>query len=162
LQIVNQQLKDTDKIKEEYLMQYVARSRRYLGSMESFQRQMYRLLQAHQMEELGKQLKSTQVWADEQARFYADFDEAFLKLYPNFINDFNALLVPEAQIVPKRGELLTTELRIFGLIRLGETDSYQIAKFLGYSLTTIYNYRSRVRNNAAGDKDLFEEKVMAL
>lgn len=162
LQNANQQLQETDKMKEDYLMQYLSRSRRYLGAMESFQRQMYRLLQAHQMEELSKQLKSTQVIADEQAHFYTDFDEAFLKLYPNFINDFNALLLPEARITPKRGELLSTELRIFALIRLGETDSNQIAKFLNYSLTTIYNYRSRVRNNALGDKEQFEEQVMKL
>lgn len=162
LQNANQQLVATDKIKEEYLLQYLSRSRRYLVSMEGLQRQMYRLLQTKQMEELSKQLHSNQLLAEEQAHFFADFDEAFLKLYPNFIADFNALLSPDAQIVPKRGELLTTELRIFALIRLGETDSNQIAKFLGYSLTTIYNYRSRVRNNAVGDKDLFEGKVMKL
>lgn len=161
LQNANLQLHENAKIKEEYIMQYLSRSRRYLGAMESFQRQMYRLLQAHQIEELSKQLKSTQVIADEQAHFYADFDEAFLKLYPSFIKNFNDLLVPEARITPKRGELLNTELRIFALIRLGETDSNQIAKFLGYSLTTIYNYRSRVRNDAL-DKDQFEKKVMML
>lgn len=130
--------------------------------MESFQNHLYRLFQTHQMDELQKQLRSTQVMASEQADFYADFDQAFINLYPNFIRDFNALLVPEARIEPKRGEILTTELRIFALIRLGETDSNKIAKFLGYSLTTIYNYRSRVRNNALGDKDKFEDKVMAL
>jgi len=162
LQNANQKLQGTDKMKEEYFMQYLARSRRYLSAMESFQRQVQRILQSRQMEDVSKQLKSTQLIADEQSHFYADFDEAFLKLYPNFINDFNALLIPEARIIPKRGELLTTELRIFALIRLGETDSNQIAKFLGYSLTTIYNYRSRVRINAIGDKDRFEDKVMAL
>ncbi|MDO4496530.1 MAG: DUF6377 domain-containing protein [Bacteroidales bacterium] len=162
LQAANQQLQSADKVKEEYLMKYLTRSRRYLSAMESFQRQLYRLLQARQTDELAKQLKSNQFMADEQAHFYTDFDEAFLALYPNFIEDFNTLLLPEAQIIPKRGELLTTELRIFALIRLGETDSNQIAKFLGYSLTTIYNYRSRVRNNAIGDKEKFEENVAKL
>ena len=75
---------------------------------------------------------------------------------------FNSLLKPEAQIVPKNGEKLTTELRIFALIKLGIDDSSQIAKFLSYSLTTIYNYRSRVRNNALESKDDFETKVLAL
>lgn len=162
LHIANKRLIETDKMKEEYLLEYLSRSRKYLASMESFQRQLYVLLQTHQMEELSKQLRSTQIMASEQAIFYADFDEAFINLYPNFIKDFNALLIPEARIEPKRGEILTTELRIFALIRLGETDSAKIAKFLGYSLTTIYNYRSRVRNNALGDKDKFEENVMSL
>lgn len=162
LQKFNRDLKAADKVKEEYLMKYLGRCRRYLSSFESYQRQMYKLIQIHQIEELGRQLKSTQVINDEQMQFYRDFDEAFLKLYPNFIERFNALLSPDAQIQPKKGELLTTELRIFALIRLGETDSAQIAKFLNYSLTTIYNYRSRVRNNAIGDKDTFEDEVMNL
>lgn len=158
----NSDLLMAEKVKEEYIMKYLSRCRRYLGSFESYQRQMYKLMQAHQIEELARQLKSTQVINDEQNHFYHDFDEAFLKLYPNFIDRFNALLRPEAQIIPKKGELLTTELRIFALIRLGETDSAQIAKFLNYSLTTIYNYRSRVRNNALGDKETFEDEVMKL
>lgn len=162
LQNFNSELITSDKTKEEYIMKYLSRSRRYLGSLESFQRQMYKLIQAHQLEELARQLKSTQLVNDEQAHFYHDFDDAFLKLYPHFTERFNALLRPDAQIIPKKGELLTTELRIFALIRLGETDSAQIAKFLNYSLTTIYNYRSRVRNNAIVDKDMFEEMVMKL
>lgn len=162
LQSVNKNLRSADKVKEEYIMKYLSRCRRYLGSFESYQRQMYKLMQARQIEELARQLKSTQVINDEQNHFYHDFDEAFLKLYPNFIDRFNALLRPDAQIIPKKGELLTTELRIFALIRLGETDSAQIAKFLNYSLTTIYNYRSRVRNNALSDKENFEEEVMKL
>ena len=68
----------------------------------------------------------------------------------------------EGKIYPKSDELLTTELRIFALIRLGVTDSNRIAHFLGYSLATIYNYRSRIRNKAAGDKEQFEEDVMKL
>ena len=98
----------------------------------------------------------------EFVHFKDDNDELFLNLYPDFIRQFNSLLKPEAQIVPKNGEKLTTELRIFALIKLGIDDSSQIAKFLSYSLTTIYNYRSRVRNNALESKDDFETKVLAL
>ena len=63
---------------------------------------------------------------------------------------------------PKPGELLNTELRIFALIRLGITDSTKIAQFLRYSVTTIYNYRTRVRNKALGERDEFETKVMQI
>lgn len=158
----NQELISADKVKEEYIMRYLSRCRRYLGSFESFQRQMYKLMQTRQLEELARQLKSTAVINDEQEHFYRDFDEAFLNLYPHFIEKFNKLLREDAQILPKKGELLTTELRIFALIRLGETDSAQIAKFLNYSVTTIYNYRSRTRNNALEDKENFENQVMQL
>ena len=121
-----------------------------------------KLVQSRQLEELTRKLKSTDFVEEELEKFYADFDQLFLTLYPNFVEKFNALLKPEAAILPKKGELLTTELRIFALIRMGETDSTKIAKFLNYSLTTIYNYRSRVRNNALGDKETFEQKVMKL
>jgi hypothetical protein len=42
------------------------------------------------------------------------------------------------------------------------TDSNRIAGFLGYSLTTIYNYRSKMRNRALGSKEQFEQNVMNL
>lgn len=162
LKQANGELLKTDKIKEEYLTSYLTRSRRYLASTESLQHQYLKLLQTRQLDELQKLLKSTQMLDDEQTRFYEDFDETFLHLYPNFVEKFNQLLKPDCQIIPKKGELLTTELRIFALIRMGETDSTKIAKFLNYSLTTIYNYRSRIRNNALCDKDLFEQKVIEL
>ena len=162
LQIAYKDLQMSDHLKGDYLMNYLDRSHNYLGSIESIQRQMLKLVQSRQIDELTKKLKSTDFIEEEQEKFYADFDKLFLTLYPNFVEKFNALLKPEAAILPKRGELLTTELRIFALIRMGETDSTKIAKFLNYSLTTIYNYRSRVRNNALGDKETFEQKVMTL
>ena len=162
LQQANKILQQSDQIKGGYLMNYLDRSHNYLGSIESIQRQMLKLVQSRQLEELTRKLKSTDFVEEELEKFYADFDQLFLTLYPNFVEKFNALLKPEAAILPKKGELLTTELRIFALIRMGETDSTKIAKFLNYSLTTIYNYRSRVRNNALGDKETFEQKVMKL
>lgn len=76
--------------------------------------------------------------------------------------DGAVVLCKTTRISPKYGELLTTELRIFALIRLGVTDSSSIAHFLGYSLATVYNYRSKMRNRAKGDKDTFEQQVMNL
>ena len=92
------------------------------------------------------------------AAFYRNFDQTFVTLYPMFVKDFNALLRPECQIIPKQGELLTTELRIFALIRLGIDSSSKIAQLLSYSPNTIYNYRAQIRNHAI-DRDRFEEQV---
>ena len=96
------------------------------------------------------------------AAYYRDFDQTFLALYPTFINDFNALLKPEARIVPKQGEMLTTELRIFALVRLGIDASAKIAQLLRYAPNTIYNYRAQMRNAALTDKDDFERRVRLL
>lgn len=114
------------------------------------------------MGNLFKAIKSEEFVQNERNEFYDEFDKSFLKLFPNFITSFNNLLVEDARIYPKSDELLTTELRIFALIRLGIVDSNKIAHFLGYSLATIYNYRSRLRNKAIGNKDTFEQDVMSL
>ena len=94
--------------------------------------------------------------------FYKIFDESFLRMFPDFVEKFNSLLRPDARFVLQPGESLPSELRIYALIRLGVTDSAQIAKFLHYSPNTIYNYRSRVKNNALGDRSSFETEVQKI
>ncbi len=94
--------------------------------------------------------------------FYRNFDEAFLDIFPNFKEEVQALLVEDTEFATKKGELLNTDLRVLALIRLGITDSQQIASFLHYSASTIYNSRTRMRNLAKGDREHFEEKIAAL
>ena len=74
------------------------------------------------------------------------FDEAFIKLFPDFINEFNSLLKEEEQIEIKKGQLLNKELRIFALIRLGIKHNEIIAQVLGYSVNSIYAYKTKIRN----------------
>jgi hypothetical protein len=98
----------------------------------------------------------------ELEELYLNFDSAFLHIFPDFVSQFNALLQDDASIVLKRDELLNTELRIFALIRLGIEDSSQIAEFLRYSVNTIYNYRSKVKNRSSVSRDDFEDLVKAI
>ena len=165
---VNKELEQTGKIKEVYIARYLDRCVNYLDKLEMYRRSLAKLAMASRIEDLFKAIKSEQFIdaslfiKDERNEFYNEFDKSFLKLFPNFISAFNDLLVEEGRIYPKSDELLTTELRIFALIRLGVVDSNKIAHFLGYSLATIYNYRSRMRNRAAGHKERFEQDVMNL
>lgn len=159
---VNEELMLTGKIKEVYIARYLDRCVSYLDKLESYRRSLAKLAMASRIDDLFKAIKSEQFIRDERREFYNEFDKSFLELFPNFISSFNNLLSEEGKIYPKSGEYLTTELRIFALIRLGVTDSNHIANFLGYSLATIYNYRSKMRNKAAGDKDTFEQEVMGL
>lgn len=92
----------------------------------------------------------------------SDFDDAFLELFPDFVAQVKDLLVPEAEIRIKPHERLNTDLRVLALIHLGITDSRQIADFLRYSLSTIYNSRTRMRNLAKGDRNDFEHKIAIL
>ena len=99
---------------------------------------------------------------EELKDFYASFDDTFLLLFPTFVDDFNKLLIESEKVHLKPNERLNTELRIFALIRLGITDSVKIAQFLRYSVTTIYNYRTKARNKAACNRDEFEKYVMQI
>ncbi|MBR2456180.1 MAG: hypothetical protein IKB31_03340, partial [Bacteroidaceae bacterium] len=161
LKFTNEELEQTGKIKEVYIARYLDRCVAYLDKLEQYRRSLAKLAMASRVEDLYTSIKSDQFIRDERKAFYNEFDRSFLDLFPNFIQSFNNLLQEDGRIYPKSGELLTTELRIFALIRLGVTDSNQIAHFLSYSLATIYNYRSKLRNRAL-NKDTFEEEVMKL
>lgn len=160
LQEVNRNLEQTGKIKEVYIARYLDRCVEYLDKLEQYRRSLEKLAMASKTEALFKAIRSDQFLRDERKAFYRDFDHSFLDLFPHFIEDFNNLLVEDGRITVKPGELLNTELRIFALIRLGVTDTNSIAHFLDYSLATVYNYRSKIRNKALGDKDKFEQEVM--
>jgi hypothetical protein len=162
LKTVNEELAQTGKIKEVYIARYLDRCVTYLDRFEQYRRSLTKLAMTSRIEELYKQIKSDEFIRKERKAFYTEFDKAFLEIFPHFIDNFNALLNENERIYPKQGELLSTELRIFALIRLGVTDSNRIANFLGYSLATVYNYRSKMRNRAVADKDLFEKEVMKL
>ena len=157
---MNHTLSEANYIKEEYIGRYMDQCSTYLDKMDLYRRSLNKIAAAGRVEELYKAIKSSQFLDEELKEFYANFDMTFLQLFPNFVEEFNALLTEPMQ--PKPGELLNTELRIFALIRLGITDSTKIAQFLRYSVTTIYNYRTRVRNKALGERDEFETKVMQI
>ena len=93
---------------------------------------------------------------------YTDFDETFLKLFPNFVENYNLLFAPEDRTIPKTEMSLTSEMRIFALIRLGITKPENIAKFLNYSVNTINTYKTRIKNKSSVPNDLFETKIMEI
>ena len=160
LKEMNHTLSEANYIKEEYIGRYMDQCSTYLDKMDLYRRSLNKIAAAGRVEELYKAIKTSQFLDEELKEFYANFDVTFLQLFPNFVDEFNALLTEPMQ--PKPGEQLNTELRIFALIRLGITDSTKIAQFLRYSVTTIYNYRTRVRNKALGEREEFEAKVMKI
>ena len=106
------------------------------------------------------ELVNSEGFKDKQLdELFANFDSAFLHLFPRFVERFNTLLKPEERILLADSRRLNTTVRIFALIRLGIEDSGKIAEFLHYSVNTIYNYRARVKNAALCDRDEFEERV---
>ena len=161
LQEINKELSQASKIKEEYIALYLNQCVIYLDKLDTYRRSLAKLAMASKLDDLFKTIKSEQFIRDERKNFYNEFDKSFLKLFPHFIKSFNDLMSEEGKLCPKSGEILSTELRIFALIRLGINDSSNIAHFLGYSLATVYSYRSKVRSKAL-DKEKFEELVALL
>lgn len=162
LKHVNIELSESNHVKEEYIGRFLGLCSTYIDKLDAYRRMVNKKIMGGQVPELLKATKSSQLMDVELADFYNNFDTAFLHLYPNFVEEFNALLVDEEQIVLKKGELLNTELRIFALIRLGIEDSSKIAELLRYSVNTIYNYRAKVKNKARVSRDDFENQVMKI
>ena len=107
-------------------------------------------------------LNSSNLHDRELKEFYHSFDTTFLNLFPDFVERFNELIEPDKRLVMPAPDTLSTEMRVFALMRLGITESDRIATFLRRSTSTIYNYRVKMRNAAIGDRDKFEEKVMKI
>lgn len=162
LKEANHSIAENSYLKEEYIGRYMDQCSVYLEKMDNYRRSLGKIAATGNVEELYKNIKSSKFIEGELKEFYTNFDNTFLQLFPTFVEDFNALLADDEQISLKAGERMNTELRIFALIRLGITDSVKIAHFLRYSVTTIYNYRTKVRNKAAGDRDLLEQEVMTI
>ena len=159
---VNTRLTDTNQIKEAYIGHFLDLCSTYIDKLESFKNSLNRKASEKKLEELYKMLKSRDMIENELRELYENFDNIFLHLYPNFVEDFNNLLVEQERFVLKPNELLNVELRIFALVRLGISDSSKIAKFLRYSANTIYSYRTRVRNKSLVPRDEFELMVMKI
>jgi len=158
---VNHKLGETNRVKEAYLGKFIDLCSNYIEKMDNYRRNLNKIAKSGKTEELFKSLKSSRFIEEELNGFYTNFDETFLRIYPTFISDFNALFPKEEKQEVKQGELLNTELRLYALIRLGISDSAKIAVFLRYSITTIYTYRSKLKNKSLFPENL-EEQVMKI
>ena len=156
---LQEKLQHSNKIKEIYISQFLNLSSIYMDKLHQFSNIVNRKLSAGKAEDLYKITKSGKFIEEQSKEFYEVFDNAFLNLYPTFIENVNKLLDPNQQITLKENEKMNTELRILALMRLGIEDSSRIAQMLNYSINTIYTYRNKLKNKAV-NRDNFEENIM--
>ena len=161
LNVVNEQLMDTNRKREGLAKLYIDLCAKNIDRMEKFQMTVQRKIKANQTKELLTVISSSKANQQEATAFLKRFDEAFLNLYPSFVTEFNMLLKEGEQVVVNKPGTLSTELRIFALVRLGVKESSEIAALLFYSPRTIYNYRSAFKNKAK-DRNTFEDEVRRL
>ena len=158
---LNQQLIETNIKRETYLRLFMDISAAYISKLADYRKLVSRKIKANQAADLLKSLNTHKLEEEETQMFYNRFDKAFMELYPGFVTELNKLLLPESQLEVPTTHTLTTETRIYALMRLGVTDSQEIATLLHYSTQTIYNYKSGMRAKAI-NRDTFESDVNRL
>ncbi|RAJ29241.1 DUF6377 domain-containing protein [Pedobacter cryoconitis] len=155
-----EKLNEAEKIKEEYIGYYLQIISDYLNKMEKIKSSITQRLTTKKFDEI-KILVGNINLKKEREELFSNFDKAFLKLFPNFITEFNAMFPVEHQVRLLPAQLLNTDLRIFALIRLGVNDPDKLARILEYSLNTIYNYRTRIKNKS-NNPDGFEAAILSI
>ncbi len=161
LEKINEKLIEGTKIKEEYIGYFFDVISGYILQLEKLKRTIDMKLSVKKYEDIQIIIDRINIKKDRDKLFYT-FDHVFIKIFPNFIADFNALFHKEDQIWPKDDEVLTTDLRIFALIRMGIADTETIAKILEYSEKTIYVYKMRMKAKAINPGDQFDHDIMAI
>jgi len=157
----NQKLLGVNTKREKLAKVYIDLCAKYIDKLQKFQKLVERKIRANQAKDLLSQISSSKLSEEEANTFLSQFDHAFLSLYPSFVNELNSLLKDDYHIKAKSDLSMTTELRVFALIRLGVKDSAEIAGILFYSPQTIYNYRWGLKCQAK-NKDTFEDDVVQL
>ncbi len=161
LQNMNESLRESNKIKLEYIGYFFNVSSDFIVQLDSISKTINRKILAKQFDDLKNMLNKTYL-NKEREKLFENFDRIFLKIFPNFIEKFNELFNPEDRVELKEDGLLTTDLRIYALIRLGITDNEKIAKFLNYSVNTIYTYKTKLKNKTIVEKDKFRQYILAI
>lgn len=159
LSSVNNHLSESNSVKEEYVGHFMRLCSMYVDKIDKFRKRVNKMVKNREYDELYQLTRGQEFREKELDDLYASFDTAFLHLFPDFVEEFNALLRPEERITIDEKDRLNTSIRIFALIRLGIDDSSKIAEFLHYSVNTIYNYRAKIKNGALHDRETFEQRV---
>lgn len=158
---LNLGLNEANKIKEEYIGYYFHNNSQYIDKLEALKKTLETQLEQKNYVGVQKLAGSLNI-KKERNELFRGFDTVFLRLFPHFVEQFNALFAEPDRVQPPDDQLLTTELRIFALIRLGIDDSEQISRMLGYSINTIYTYKTRVKNRSLVPNEEFEQRIQAI
>jgi hypothetical protein len=161
LEAINGKLQEDARIKEDYIGYFFNVISGYISKLEKLKHSIDTKLSIKRYDDIQITINNINIKKERETLFYT-FDHVFLKIFPNFITSFNALFAEKDQVWPKEHEVLTTDLRIFALMRLGITDVEAIANILEYSEKTIYVYKMRMKAKALVHGDEFDARIMAI
>ncbi|MHB8209545.1 DUF6377 domain-containing protein, partial [Mucilaginibacter sp.] len=155
------ELNEANTIKEEYIGYYFNLISEYINKLEKFKRSVDNKLTTKRYEDIRILVNNINL-TKEREELFINFDKAFLKIFPNFVNGYNELFCEGNHVKLLPNQLLNTDLRIFALVRLGISDTEKIAHILEYSVNTIYNYKARIKSKSIIHNDEFEHAIMAI
>jgi tetratricopeptide (TPR) repeat protein len=161
LRISNIQLSEVNKIKEEYIGHFFGLVSNYIGRMELLKKNILRKITLRQINEIELTVQNIDL-VSEREELFTSFDTIFLKLFPNYIDRFNSFFNTDDHIKIENGKAFSPELRIYALKRLGINDNEKIAKFLDYSITTIYTYKTKLKKKLIDPNSNFETALLEI
>lgn len=160
---LNSRLQESDYLKENYVAYFIKQNSDYISKTHDLIIRINKNLRKGKIDEALALTSFTEYDKDDISAFHAAFDEAFLSIFPDFVEKFNELIKDEYKY-PSSSYLngkktLSSELRVYALIRLGFNDSATLAELLRYSINSIYNIRSKAKSKSSVPKEDFEESV---
>lgn len=158
---VNLAIREANRIKDEYIGYYFNVNSEYIDKIERFKKSVSQRLTAKRYDDIAQIIERIDLRAERENLSFG-FDKAFIKLFPNFLSEFNKLFAQEDQTIIQKGQILNPELRIFALIRLGIHNSDRIAKILNFSVNTVYAYKTRIKSKSLVSNEEFEQKIMEI
>lgn len=161
LTTTNTDLLEANRIKDEYIGHFFYINSEYIDKIENIYKMVNRKVAGRQFDDLRTLFKDSDL-KKERENMYTSFDQTFLKIFPDFVKEYNKLFAPQDHSIPEGNNYLTSEMRIFALIRLGINESERIAKFLNYSVNTINTYKTKVKNKSWAANEQFEQEIMKI
>lgn len=159
LKLLNETLKEANKIKEEYIAYYFNISTNYVDKLEYLKQTISRNLDNKRYSNISQALGKL-VIKKEREQLFRNFDKIFLSIFPDFVDGFNALFEEKDQVQLSDQGDMNTDLRIFALIRMGIYENEKIAKILNFSINTIYSYKNRIKKRSIVPNNEFEDRIM--
>lgn len=157
----NQLLSDSNKIKEEYIGYFFGTNSAFFTRIEKFKKALEQKIAYRKIDDIITVVNNINL-KKEKEELLKNFDMVFLKLFPNFVAEFNTLFEEQDKIRLKENEFLNTDLRIFALIRMGVHDTDKIAEILEYSVHTINTYKTKIKNRSIIPNEEFEKRIMKI
>ena len=162
INITNNELSESNTIKEVYIGRFIELCSTYINKIDDFRKKVHNKIKDGKINDAKLMTQTQDIMDEEFNELYANFDNTFLQLFPDFVGKVNELLNENDRFFLKKGELLNPELRIIALMRLGISDGSKISQFMRYSLTTVYNYRTKTKNRTYLPKEEFDNKILQI